>query len=466
MRSGLGRPLRGTRVHFVGIGGVGMAALAELLHAMGYEVSGSDLKESEPVRRLEALGAKVHVGSHEPHHADGAEHVIVSAAVSPTNPEVVRAREAGAEVIMRAELLGRIFDAGRGIAVAGTHGKTTTSSMLAMILERAGMDPSFVIGGDLNDVGSGARLGAGDLVVAEADEAFSSFLHLRPELAVVTNVDIDHLDHFGTPEAIDEAFLTFLDQRRPDGPAVLCVDDPGIARLRERVRGPVVTYGTSDADLVVSRSEEGWWRLTWRGVDAGTLRLSVPGLHHVLDAAGAAAAAFLLGARPEETVEALSAFTGVERRFSVRGVQGGVTVVDDYAHHPREIEATLQAARERYAGSQIVALFQPHLYSRTRDLAEEFGKAFADADVVVITDVYGARETPIPGVSGRSIWDTVQHNFEGGQQIAIYAPLLDEAAGLAAGMVSAGDVIVTLGAGDVTTAGPRILEMLQLLEPG
>jgi UDP-N-acetylmuramate--alanine ligase len=440
-----------------------MAALAELLLAMGYTVSGSDLKESAPVRRLASLGARVSVGPHSAPNADGAEHVIVSAAVPDSNPEVVRGRGSGAEIVMRADLLGRIFKAGRGIAVSGTHGKTTTSSMLALVLEHAGLQPSFIIGGDLNDVGSGARLGASDLVVAEADEAFGSFLRLEPALAVITNVDVDHLDFYGSAEAIDKAFATFLSQRRPGGPAVMCADDAGAMRLRASVADPVVTYGTAPgADLQLVRGDQGWWGLRWRGRDIGTLRLSVPGLHNILNASGATAASLLLGVEPEQALEALAAFAGVERRFSVRGVERGVTVVDDYAHHPREVAVNIQAARERYPQARIIVLFQPHLYSRTVDLAPEFGDAFADADIVVVTDIYGAREAPVPGVNGRLVWEAIMAG--GSDKVAVYAPLLDEAAGLVAGVVQSGDVVLTLGAGDVTTAAPRILELLRTLD--
>lgn len=446
-------------MHFVAIGGVGMAALAELLHSFDYEVSGSDLKPSRTVQRLLRLGIPVSVGAHSADNIGSTDHVIVSAAVPPGNPEVARARERGIEVLSRAELLGQIFDAGRGVAVAGTHGKTTTSSMLARALEAAGFEPSFLIGGDLNDVGSGAELGASDLVVAEADEFSGSFLKLHPELAVVTNVDRDHLDFFENQQAIDDAFVQFLDGRREGGAAVICVADEGVRRIRSRIAAPIVTYGFADADLVVDEHGE----VGWRGRHAGTLRPSVPGRHNVLNAAGAAAAAFALGAEHAAVLEALHTFSGVDRRFSVRGERAGVVVVDDYAHNPRKIAATVEAAKAAYTGRRIIVLFQPHLYSRTLTLAADFGGAFEGADVVVVTDVYGDREEPIPGVSGRLVSDAVRNRTH--DATVVYVPRLEEAAGFVAGISEPGDVVVTMGAGDVTTAAPRILLLLETKDP-
>ena len=445
-------------MHFVAIGGVGMAALAELLHALGYDVSGSDLKPSRTVQRLVRLGIPVGVGAHDADNVGDADHVIVSAAVPPGNPEVVRAQERGVEVLSRAELLGQILDAGRGVAVAGTHGKTTTSSMLARALEVAGFEPSFLIGGDVNDVGSGAGLGASDLVVAEADEFSGSFLKLRPELAVVTNVDRDHLDFFEDQQAIDDAFVRFLDGRREAGTAVICVSDEGVQRIRARIAAPVVTYGFADADLVV----DGHGEVTWHGRRVGALRPVVPGRHNVLNAAGAAAAALVLGAEPGLVLEALRSFAGVDRRFSVRGEHGGVVVVDDYAHNPRKIAATIEAAKSAYSGRRLVVLFQPHLFSRTLTLAADFGGAFEGADVVVVTDVYGDREEPLPGVSGRLVLDAVRQRTP--DATVVYVPRLEEAAGFVAGICKPGDVVVTMGAGDVTTAAPHILRLLETMD--
>jgi UDP-N-acetylmuramate--alanine ligase len=437
-----------------------MAALAELLDALDYDVSGSDLKPSRTVQRLMARGIPVDVGEHRPEHVGRAEHVIVSAAVRPDNTEVVHARERGLDVMSRAELLGRIFDSGRGLAVSGTHGKTTTSSMLARALDAAGFEPSFLIGGDLNDVGSGAGLGASDLVVAEADEFSGSFLELRAELAVVTNIDRDHLDYFQDLGAIDDAFVKFLDGRREGGTAVVCVSDEGVARIRRRIAAPVVTYGFEHADLTVGSSGE----LSWMGRPIGRLRLSVPGRHNVINAAGAAAAALSIGAEPAAVIDGLRSFSGVDRRFSVRGERAGVTVVDDYAHNPRKISATVEAARSAYGGRRIVVLFQPHLYSRTVTLVDELGAAFEGADVVVVTDVYGDREEPIPGVSGRLVSDAARERSKGAT--VVYVPRLEEAAAFVAGISEPDDVVLTMGAGDVTSAAPRILSLLETKDDG
>jgi UDP-N-acetylmuramate--alanine ligase len=349
-----------------------------------------------------------------------------------------------------------MLEAGRGVAITGTHGKTTTASMVARALDAAGFDPSLLIGGDLNDVGSGARLGTSDLVVAEADEAFGSFLELRPELAVVTNVDLDHLEHYDDQDAIDDAFVQFLERRRVGGTAVLCGDDEGVARIRKRVAAPVVTYGTApDADLSLGAGGG----VSWHGRRLGKLRISMPGRHNLLNASGALAAVLVLGADPSAALDGLRAFTGVERRFTRRGEADGVVVVDDYAHNPQKIVATLAAAREAYPDRRIVVLFQPHLYSRTLRLGERFGGAFADADVVVITDVYGDREEPVPGVSGRIVSDAVRDRRP--DDVVVYVPRLEEAAGFVAGLVQDGDLVLTLGAGDVTTAAPRILQLLE-----
>ena len=454
METKLGRPLAGRRVHFVGIGGVGMASLAELLHALDYEISGSDLKASRTVQRLVQMGMPVTIGAHRGESARGADHVVVSAAVPSDNSEVVAAHENRIEVLSRAQLLGRIFAAGRGVAVAGTHGKTTTSSMLARALDAAGFEPSFLIGGDINDVGSGGGLGTSDLVVAEADEFAGSFLELRPELAVVTNVDRDHLDYFEDQAAIDAAFLQFLEGRREGGAAVVCSADDGVRRIRSSIAAPVVTYGFGDADLVVDENGE----VAWHGRGIGRMRLSVPGRHNLLNAAGAVAAALTLGADPTPVLDALRSFAGVDRRFSIRGEHAGVIVVDDYAHNPRKIAATVDAARTAYPGRRVVVLFQPHLYSRTLTLADDFAGAFDGADVVVITDVYGDREEPIPGVSGRIVSDAVRAH-SGGSTV-VYVPRLEEAAAFVAGISAPDDVVLTMGAGDVTTAAPRILELI------
>jgi UDP-N-acetylmuramate--alanine ligase len=327
--------------------------------------------------------------------------------------------------------------------------------MLARILDVAGFEPSFLIGGDLNDVGTGARLGASDIVVAEADEAFGSFLALRCELAVVTNVDLDHLEFYEGQDEIDDAFVTFLSQRRPGGYAVLCSDDAGVRRILPRIADPYLTYGFGDADLRVDPDTKD---VRWRGEALGSLSLEVPGRHNLLNAAGALAAALQMGASADAAFAALSAFTGVERRFTTRGEAEGVLVIDDYAHNPQKVAATVQAAREAFPARRVVAFFQPHLYSRTMHLGASFASSFDAADVVFVTDVYGAREDEIPGVSGRIVSDAVRARRPG--DTVVFLPRLEEATGFVAGFLQPGDVLLTLGAGDITTAGPRILELL------
>lgn len=432
-----------------------MAALAELLLGSGYSVSGSDLKESAVVERLRQAGANVEIG-HAAAQVQDADTVVYSAAVPDTNPELVEARTRGLEVISRAELLALVFNAGRGIGISGTHGKTTTSSMLAYSMSAAGLDPTWIIGGDLNDAGTGSRLGNSDLVVAEADEAFGSFLVLKPHIGVVTNIDADHLDFYGDFESILSAFEKFVHATSQS--VILCSDDPGVGLLADRLEGDFITYGMNHGcDFQGVRVDEGIL-VRRRDRDLGLLKLQVPGTHNVRNAIAAVAAADAAGADPGAVLDALAGFTGVERRFSIRGERAGVTVVDDYAHHPAEVAATLQAASERYPGRRIVALFQPHLYSRTAELADRFGGAFASADLVVVTDVYAAREQPVPGVSGRIVWESIQRDAPG--VTAYYAPRLTEAAGITAGLTKPGDVVLTLGAGDVTAAGAAILEHL------
>jgi UDP-N-acetylmuramate--alanine ligase len=450
--------LAGRHVHFIAIGGAGMSALAELLLLMGYEISGSDIADSGVVRHLAALGARVSVGSHTRDEVEGADHVVVSNAIRRHNPALERARQLGLDVLMRAELLGRVLDCGRGIAVAGTHGKTTTSAMLGFALSHSGLSPSLLIGGLPGGSESGASLGQGDLIVAEADEHFGTFLHLRPEIAVVTNVDADHLDFYGSQQGIDDAFVTFLCNRRPGGTAVLSADDAGARRIRERVSGPVVTFGFADADLDASPEPGGFVHFVWKGEQLGRIHLGQPGRHNVLNAAAAAAAALVVGARAGEVLDSLGSFRGVDRRFSVRGSAGSITVVDDYAHNPAKVRATLAAARGAYADSRIVAVFEPHRYTRTQLLAAELGRELAAADAVIVTDVYGSDEEPIEGVTGRLVWEAVR-NAAPGIDLR-YAPDLGEAAALAAAAARPGDVIITMGAGDVTTIAPRILELL------
>lgn len=456
------------RVHFVGIGGAGMSGIARILLARGQAVSGSDAKDSKALVALAALGAEVHVG-HAASQVRGADTVVVSTAIRETNPELVEARATGLRVLRRAEALAAVMAGRRGIAVAGTHGKTTTTSMLTVALQRAGADPSFAIGGDLNEPGSNAHHGSGDLFVAEADESDGSFLLMQPVLAVVTNVEADHLDHWGDAAAVDAAFLQFLDGLEPGGVLVACVDDRGAATVlaAARERGlTVVGYGEGDQadERVVGLTLDGTgstWSLRRPDGTRIAVRLAVPGRHNAVNAAAALAAALHLGFPAEPLVEALGQFHGARRRFELKGSAAGVRVYDDYAHHPTEVEATLRAARSVAGEGRVVVGFQPHLFSRTAAFAAEFGAALSLADSVVVMDVYAAREDPVPGITGALVAAAVEESTQ-----VVFEPSWSAVAGRLAELAEPGDVVLTLGAGDVTMIGPEVVAALVAREPG
>ncbi len=453
------------RVHLIGIGGAGMSGIARILLARGAVVSGSDAKDSRAVLALRALGARVEVG-HDPAHLPAAPAtVVVSTAIRTTNPELTAARERGLDVVHRAQALAALTAGRRLAAVTGTAGKTSTTSMLTVALQHSGLDPSFAIGGDLATSGSGAHEGSGDIFVAEADESDASFLAFAPEVAVVTNVEADHLDHYGSAEAYVAAFAAFLDRIVPGGVLVACADDPGAAALADTAgtRGiRVRRYGRAehaDARLVDFRPDGTGARIVLR--HAGTehrVRLAVPGEHMALNALGALLAGVELGADVETLLTGLAAFDGVRRRFEFRGRAGGVAVYDDYAHHPSKVAAQLRAARD-VAGShaRVVVAFQPHLYSRTRQFAEAFGAALGLADEVVVLEVYGAREDPEPGVSGALVAEAVTLPPDR----VHYVPRWAEVPAVVAGVARAGDLVITMGAGDVTVLGPEILLELE-----
>jgi UDP-N-acetylmuramate--alanine ligase len=462
------------RVHFVGIGGAGMSGIARILLARGIAVSGSDAKDSAGLAALRALGADVHVGHDAAHLAalGPGDTVVVSSAVRETNPELAAARVAGLRVLHRSQALASVMQGRRGVAVAGTHGKTTTTAMVTVALQHCGADPSFAIGGELTEGGANAHDGSGDVFVAEADESDGSFLLYHPLVAVVTNVEPDHLDHYGTPEAVEAAFDAFCDSVQPGGVIVACADDPGAARMAARARERrsdvrVLTYGTGAGDeagpadtTVVIDDEGGGVSLVAGGAEAATMLLQVPGRHNVLNAAAAFTAASWLGFAPADVADGLAGFTGTRRRFESRGVVNGVAVVDDYAHHPTEVAAVLRAARD-VAGGRVIAVFQPHLYSRTRIFGAEFGEALGLADEVVVMDVYAAREDPEPGVSGALVARSVPLAPE---RVA-YVPSWSAVAAEAAGRARPGDLVLTIGAGDVTMLGPEILTALAARGP-
>lgn len=463
MRNGLEDVLGRTRdVHFVGIGGIGMSGLAELLASLGYRVSGSDATASDLTRRLEGMGVRVFEG-HAAGHLGDADAVVVSSAVGADNPEVLAARERGIPVVPRGELLAELMRTRHGIAIGGAHGKTTTTSMVAFVLQQAGLDPTAVIGGRLRAFGSNARLGQSRYFVAEADESDGSFLMLAPEVAVVTNVEADHLDNYGGFEKVKENFARFVDRIEPGGTLVAGADDPVAVELADRARArglAVRTYGEAEgADLRVTGFTPRGLGSRFRIGGFGEVELNVPGRHNALNAAAVVAVAQALGHDDEPVRAGLAAFGGAMRRLERKGEAGGVEVFDSYAHHPTELTADLDAARDylgqKEGGGRIVAVFQPHLYSRTRFFAAEFGAALGLADVAVVMDVYGAREDPEPGVTGALVADAVPAGVE-----TVYAPVRDEVPGIAVSLARPGDVVITLGAGDVTGLGPLILERL------
>ncbi|HEY8469334.1 MAG TPA: UDP-N-acetylmuramate--L-alanine ligase [Longimicrobiales bacterium] len=449
-------------IHFMGVNGAGMSALAELVLRSGGKATGCDARPDAAPAALAALGLEIAAG-HDPSHVEGAAAVVVTAAVPPDHPELVAARAKGIPVLKRAEALGAVVNRGVVVAVAGTHGKTTTTAMTTTILAEAGLDPTGFVGGRVRAWGGGLRRGSDRLFVVEADEYDRSFLTLEPRIAVVTTVEADHLDVYGSMEAIEEAFREFLAPVPADGLIAACVDDPGARRLlRDVGDGRALGYGLDSAAVlravdVELRGRGSRFRVEEHGEPLGELVLRVPGLHNVRNALGALAAARAAGADVEAARRALAEFEGVERRFQELGTVGDIAVVDDYAHHPTEIAAVLAAARGAYPGRRIVAVFQPHLYTRTRDFAPEFGRALAGADVVWVTDVYPAREAPIPGVSGELVARATRE--AGGAEVR-YHEDLSSLADAVAEMLRPGDVCITLGAGNIDETGRAVLERL------
>ena len=453
------------RIHFIGIGGSGMSGIAEVLLNMGYQVSGSDLKESAVVQRLRGLGGRIFIG-HDAANVDGVDVVVRSTAVPDSNPEVAAAHRAKVPVIPRAEMLAELMRLKYGLAVAGTHGKTTTTSMLATCLHRSGLDPTVVIGGRLDTFGSSARLGQGDYLVTEADESDGSFLLLDPTVTVITNIDPEHLDHWKSFEALVDGFAQFANRVPFYGFSVVCIDHPVVQSMLPRLRRKVVTYGRSlQADLRAEKLRQDGrtleFRVIHRDVELGELRLGIPGQHNVLNALAATAVCLELDIPFTRIQSALEGFTGVDRRFSERANVAGVMIVDDYGHHPVEIQATLSAAAEGWEGRRIVAVFQPHRYSRVHDLSQEFSRSFHRAHHVVVCPIYAAGEAPIPGVDGASV---LQGILDGGHRSAFGAASLDEALEHLDGFVRPGDIVITLGAGDVNRLCGQLAERLRLRE--
>lgn len=457
------------RIHLVGIGGSGMSGIAEVLLTLGYTVTGSDLHYSDTVRRLEECGAKIFLG-HEPDHIGGAQVVVTSSAVSSSNPEVVAARARMVPVIPRAEMLAELMRLKYGIAIAGAHGKTTTTSMVASVLAEAGLDPTFVVGGKVTALGSNARLGKGEFLIAEADESDGSFLHLSPSMAVVTNIDREHLDHYGSMERLEESFLQFINRVPFYGVAILCGEDPRIQAMLPGVVKRYVLYGISDRsvqELDIRATEvrpvDGGsaFRVWFRDKAIGDFRLAIPGRHNVANALATIAVGLELDVPLQVIQSGLAAFGGVERRLQLRGERAGVTVVDDYGHHPTEIRATLAAVKERW-DRRLVVLFQPHRYTRTRDLFDEFVSAFEDAQRLFLTAIYSAGESEIPGVTAQALTSAiVQAGHPAVECVEDKHALLERV--LTA--LEPGDLVLTLGAGDIWKVGIDLLDRLDHERP-
>jgi len=449
------------KIHFVGIGGIGMSGIAEVLLNLGYKVSGSDLRHSETTERLASLGGEIHIG-HARENLVEVDVVVTSTAVRDDNPEVVEAQAQLIPVIPRAEMLAELMRMKYGIAIAGTHGKTTTTSMVATVLTHGGIDPTIVIGGKLNTLGSNAKLGQGKFLVAEADESDGSFLKLSPTIAVVTNIDADHLDFYSGIEEIKDIFVDFINKIPFFGLAVLCLDDRNVAEVIPRVKKRFITYGLStQADIRATQirlaGNSTSFTAHYKGDRIGEISYSMPGAHNVLNALACIAVAMELDVPFEQIREGFAQFGGVGRRFQIKGEVREIMVVDDYGHHPAEIRATLAAAKNGWPDRRLVVAFQPHRYTRTKELFDEFVTAFYDADILILTDIYAASEKPIEGVSSDALASAIRRH---GQKDVTYIADREAISGHLAGIVQPGDIVLTLGAGNIWQAGEALLEQL------
>ncbi len=444
------------KIHMIGIGGSGMCGIAEVLLNLGYEVSGSDLKEGASVKRLQSLGAKIFIG-HRSENLGEAQVVVRSTAVKDDNPEVIAAKKRKIPIIPRAEMLAELMRLKVGIAVAGTHGKTTTTSFLGTIFKEAGLDPTVIIGGRLNAFGSNAVLGSGEYLIAEADESDGSFLCLFPIFNIVTNIDADHLDFYKDIKEIKETFLQFMNKVPFYGLNVVCGDDKNIRSLLPLVKRPVITYGFSeenDLQAKIVHCEQGsCFRVLYKGKELGEVSLPHPGKHNVLNALASIGISLEVGIQPEDIFKGLSSFKGVGRRFEIKGEKKGIIVVDDYGHHPTEIEATLNTARLCFPDRRLVVLFQPHRFTRTQALFGEFCKVLSKPDLLLLTEIYPASETPIPGVSGLTLAQGIKQM---GKQV-LFFETFEEVQNKLEDILKPGDLFITLGAGSVYTIGEKFL---------
>lgn len=459
-------------IHFVGIGGIGMSGIAEVLLAHGFDVSGSDVRESDIVTRLRGLGATVHVG-HRAENLNHADVVVFSSAVKRDNPELVVARERGVPVIPRAEMLAELMRLKDGIAIAGSHGKTTTTSLVATVLREAGLDPTVIIGGKLNALGTNAARGAGSLLVAEADESDGSFLHLTPTIAAITNIDAEHLDHYRDHEAVKDAFVSFANRVPFYGMVVACLDHPHVQDILPRIDKRIATYGlAAQADYRAKnpqiRGLTTSFEVFRRGEKLGTFEVRMPGIHNVLNSLATIAIADELGVDLEQVKRSLGGFTGVQRRFTIVGehwpkgpdgstAQDNIIIVDDYGHHPAEVQATLEAAQRAY-GRRLVVAFQPHRYTRTHHCFDELTRAFNRADVLLLTDVYAAGEEPIKGADSESLVQAIRAH---GHRDVTHVPDVESLPEALARRLQPGDVVLTMGAGNITRVGRALLTLLE-----
>ena len=451
-------------IHFVGIGGIGMSGIAEVLLAHGFQVSGSDVRESDTLARLRTLGAEVQVG-HRAENLTHADVVVFSSAVKKENPELVVARERNVPVIPRAEMLAELMRLKDGIAIAGSHGKTTTTSLVATVLREAGLDPTVIIGGKLNALGTNAARGAGDLLVAEADESDGSFLHLSPTIAAITNIDAEHLDHYGDHAAVKDAFVSFANRVPFYGVVVACLDHPHVQDILPRIDKRIATYGlAAQADYRAKNPQVKGLTTSFevlrRGEKLGTFEVRMPGIHNVLNALATIAIADELTVDLAQVKQSLASFTGVQRRFTIIGEHNGITIVDDYGHHPAEVQATLEAAQRAY-GRRLLVAFQPHRYSRTHHCFDELTRAFNRADALFLTDVYAAGEEPIEGADSAHLAQAIRSH---GHRDVTHVPDVLQLAEVLAERAHPGDVIVTMGAGNITRVGPELLQRLMAAE--
>lgn len=444
--------------HFIGIGGAGMSGIAKILLQLGAGVSGSDMKESDSTKRLEEMGAKISIGHQGQNIGDEVGTVVYSSAIPEENPEMIEARRRGIEVLARAEMLARLMVRQDSIAVAGAHGKTTTTAMLSLMLEVNNLDPTIVIGGDLKQIGSNAKLGQGKYLVAEADESDGSFLKLYPKIAVITNIENDHLDYYRSVQNIVSAFVRFVEQIPADGFAVICLDNPELVKIRNDVKANYITYGidTEEADYTAKNlffeGTQSNCEVFYQEKKLGILELNVPGKHNISNALAAVATGMEIGLTFDQVTVGLKEFTGAKRRFEFIDQVDGITIFDDYAHHPTELQATLSAAKT--AGyKRIVAIFQPHRYTRTKLLQFEFGESFADADLVIINEIYSASEKPISGVSSKLIINAIRNTDS--QKRVVYCATEDDIVDFLCQEGKPGDLIITMGAGNIRQAGTR-----------